>query len=68
MRLTPEKRAKLLEELRVRERFTLKRISLRHRVSRQTLTRLLAELRDSGTLHVEHDLSQFDSNKAHRLR
>ena len=64
MRLTAEKRAKVLEELRLRERYTMKAIARRSGISRQTLTRLRTEMLDSGELHVNPDLSHFDSAKS----
>ncbi len=62
--LSRELRAKLLTELRTHEWFTLKRISLRHKVSRRTLARLRDELVQSGALaHFEprHILSQTEA-------
>jgi len=44
-RLGVERRAAILEELALHERFTLKAIGERHGVSRSTLKRLLSQLR-----------------------
>jgi DNA-binding IscR family transcriptional regulator len=58
-RLSAERRALLMTELRERERFTIKAIARRNGVSRQTLARLRAEMLQQGSLAT--DMSQNDS-------
>jgi DNA-binding XRE family transcriptional regulator len=57
-RLTAERRALLMSELRAREHLTIKAIARRNGVSRQTLARLRAEMLKHGSLSI--DVSQID--------
>jgi hypothetical protein len=43
-RLTEEQRRQIMEELAERERYSLKRIEKRHKVSRRTLVRIREEI------------------------
>jgi hypothetical protein len=58
MKLTAKQRARLVAELQARERFSTKALCRRHKISRQTVTRLRAELIEKGALK---SMSQFDS-------
>ncbi|HUN27395.1 MAG TPA: hypothetical protein VMU67_13900 [Steroidobacteraceae bacterium] len=49
-RLTPEQREQILADLALRERLTMKALSVRYGVSRRTLVRLREELIASGAL------------------
>jgi transposase-like protein len=54
--LSATRRAEILDELRLRERLSLKAIARRHGVSRRTLFRLRLELLDGSPPRVAHSV------------